>query len=249
MYSGIELPFTIAAAGQPAMPVEQIRRHASFRGWLQADAKHMVLDGSDVVSISGPGEMVASQPTSTSRGQIAAASAPNGYSSLRLSLAETSRYPITSGSVDTAAPWSMVMLVKPDAPNGSTQIVAGRFTNSTVRAVVTIPASGSNLQFLYKSSTLNIPITSNAWNLVTVAWSGSHIKGRSNGVRATDVASASADTSAAVFTIGGPASGTLHCNANLSDLILFGADVFDAAQADLLTTLAQYFDAAYGLDL
>lgn len=247
MYAGIELPWSIEPDGQQPMLVGRIQAAPGFAGWVQADSNYAAFANGKVATLGGPGSMAVSQPLVGNRGAFVEDAVPGGYSALALVSAQTTRYPLSAGVIDTTKPFTLMTLIKPTLPGPSTKICLGRFSSSSVRAALTCPANATNkMNFLYGAATIEYPVVYGEWNAIWISWDGSKLKARSNGVRSVDV-NAAADTAVVPFVIGGPASGTLFWDGLFSELICFDRDMFDSANEAAFKDVISYMANVYGI--
>lgn len=247
MPAGIELPGSIQPVGQEPMLVDRIKGSAGFAGWIQADAAYATFNSGKVVTLGGPGAMVASQAIAANQASMLDDAVPGGYSALAFTPAGTTRYPLTAGVIDTQVPFSLLVVINPTLPGASTQICLGRFSSSTVRAALTSPANATNkMSFLYGAATINFPVVFGQWNAIWIVWDGAKLKVRSNGVRAIDV-TAAADTATVPFVIGGPASGVLFWAGQFSEMIAFSADMLAVGNQVGFDDVNAYVSNVYGL--
>jgi len=247
MYAGIQLPGVITALGQPAMLTKQISSLANFTGWLQADSRYCSVVSGKVASMGGPGAMQVSQSVAGNRGVLVDNAAPGGYSALALSVANSSRYPLSSGAIDTTQPFTIFALIKPDLPGASSGACMGRFTSSTARTLLSSAANATTQMIFYYASTLiGVPVTYGSWNAIWFGWDGANLKVRSNGVSVADVASA-ADTTVGAFVVGGLSSGGQYFNGQIADMISFSGNMFSPANAAAFAMVNTYVQNVYGL--
>jgi len=247
MYAGIQLPGVMTQAGQPAMLTKQITLLANFLGWIQGDSRYASILSSKVASLGGPGSMTVSQSIAGNRGALVDNAAPGGYSALALSVANSSRYPLATGAIDTTQPFTIFALIKPDLPGASSGSAMGRFTSSTARTLLSSPAGGTaQMIFYYAATLIGIPVVYGAWNAIWFGWDGTNIKARSAGVNVADVPSV-ADTTVGAFVIGGLSSGGQYFNGQLSDMIAFSGNMFSPANAASFAMINTYVQNVYGL--
>ena len=247
MPAGIELPWSIEPAGQEPMLVELIKGASGFAGWIQADADYATFAGGKVLSLGGPSAMAVMQPIAANQAALVDNAAPGGYSALAFSPVATTRYPLSTGVLDTTKPFSLLVMIKPALPGAATQICLGRFSSSTVRAALSTPANAvAKMNFLYGAATIEFPIAFGQWNAVWIVWDGAKLKARSNGVRAADV-TAAADTATSPFVIGGPASGVLFWEGQFAEMIAFSSDMFALSNQEGFDDVNTYLANVYGL--
>lgn len=229
------------------MLTKQIVSLPNFTGWIQADSRYASILSSKVASLGGPGSMTVSQSVATNRGVLVDNAAPSGYSALALSVANSSRYPLATGNIDTTKPFSIFVLIKPDLPGASSGSALGRFVSSTARTLLSSAANATaQMIFYYAGTLIGVPVVYGAWNTIWVGWDGTNIKARSNGVNVPDVASV-ADTATGAFVIGGLSSGGQYFNGQLSDMISFSGSMFSSQNASSFAMVNTYIQNVYGL--
>lgn len=229
------------------MLTKQIVSLPNFTGWIQADSRYASILSSKVASLGGPGSMTASQSVATNRGVLVDNATPGGYSALALSVANSSRYPLATGNIDTTQPFSIFVLIKPDLPGASSGSALGRFVSSTARTLLSSAANATaQMIFYYAGTLIGVPVVYGAWNTIWVGWDGANIKARSNGVNVPDVASV-ADTATGAFVIGGLSSGGQYFNGQLSDMISFSGSMFSSQNASSFAMVNTYIQNVYGL--
>ncbi|ROR14963.1 hypothetical protein [Erwinia sp. JUb26] len=224
---------------------------AGLLHWFQADANHVTLIGTDIVSFNDK-KSTTSKLTRASdiTGATLVAGLFGSYAGAQFNLSESDRSIFSGDTLVLTSPytWSGVATLRTLAASCT---MCGTFTSATIRAILAVSISGANagkLVFQYGTATAVGPtLELNKPFAFACGFDGVSIFIRMGGITYTAAAAGAPSTSP--FALGALPGGSQFWDGNISDLIMCNVAVTATAGAAMLAKLTAFYKSVYGLTL